>query len=284
MFGFVWRQAKRLIILVVGLAVIWVHVRNIFPWLDDRLPLLLALSLTYILGAYLFVPVVIRGMRLIFRAKHIPHNTTTPDGFACDPVNIGVVGSEADLKKAMKMAGWSQADPRTLKSMSRMAVAYILKQPYPTAPFSNLYLFGRKQDIGFQKPVSNSPRARYHVRFWACATDSTNPIHQRHVQFWRQQPHGPRHSEQLWVGAATKDIGLAIIRHNAQFTHAIDPDTNAARDHLIKDLEDVHVVRKLKFIMAGEPTQIKNRALGITMIADGDLLLVHLQTNKRAGS
>ena len=39
--------------------------------------------------------------------------------------------------------------------------------PYPTAPFSTLYLFARGQDVGFQKAIDSSPRKRHHVRFWA---------------------------------------------------------------------------------------------------------------------
>jgi hypothetical protein len=52
----------------------------------------------------------------------------------------------------------------------RMIRAFVLNSPYPTAPFSTLYLFGRGQDIGFQKAIDNSPRNRHHVRFWALGT------------------------------------------------------------------------------------------------------------------
>jgi len=48
-----------------------------------------------------------------------------------------------------------------------MVRAFVLSSPYPTAPFSTLYLFGRSQDIGFQKAFGNSPRKRHHIRFWA---------------------------------------------------------------------------------------------------------------------
>ncbi len=41
-----------------------------------------------------------------------------------------------------------------------MARAFVLNTPYPTAPFSTLYLFGRGQDIGFEKAIGDSPRRR----------------------------------------------------------------------------------------------------------------------------
>ncbi|WP_342021788.1 LssY C-terminal domain-containing protein [Methyloceanibacter marginalis] len=37
-----------------------------------------------------------------------------------------------------------------------MAKTFVLNQPYPTAPFSTLFLFGRGQDIGFQKAIGDS--------------------------------------------------------------------------------------------------------------------------------
>ena len=48
-----------------------------------------------------------------------------------------------------------------------MVRAFVFNSPYPTAPFSTLYLFGRGQDIGFQKAIDNSPRKRHHIRFWS---------------------------------------------------------------------------------------------------------------------
>jgi hypothetical protein len=46
-----------------------------------------------------------------------------------------------------------------------MVRAFVFNSPYPTAPFSTPYLFGRDQDIGFLKAIDNSPRKRHHVRF-----------------------------------------------------------------------------------------------------------------------
>src|SRR4051794_24579999 len=62
--------------------------------------------------------------------------------------------------------GWSQADKLDLTSSARMVFAFVFGRSYSTAPFSTLYLFGRGQDIGFEKAIDNSPRRRHHVRFW----------------------------------------------------------------------------------------------------------------------
>jgi len=80
-----------------------------------------------------------------------------------DPVNLVVTGTLKQLHAAFKLAGWSEADRLGLASSWRMVRAFLLNSPYPTAPFSTLYLFGRCQDVGFQKAIDNSPRNR-HVR------------------------------------------------------------------------------------------------------------------------
>ena len=37
-----------------------------------------------------------------------------------------------------------------------MIRAFLFNSPYATAPFSTLYLFGRGQDVGFQKAIGDT--------------------------------------------------------------------------------------------------------------------------------
>src|SRR5262249_58851395 len=103
----------------------------------------------------------------ILQHKRVLSFTTTGDGLPGDPVNLALIGTLEKLRAAFATVGWSEADRLGLASSWRMVRAFVLKSPYPTAPFSTLYLFGRGQDIGFQKAIDNSPRKRHHVRFWA---------------------------------------------------------------------------------------------------------------------
>jgi hypothetical protein len=82
-------------------------------------------------------------------------------------VNVALIGTLQQLRSAFASLGWSEADQLGLASSWGMIRAFVFNSPYPTAPFSSLYLFGRGQDIGFQKAIDNSPRKRHHVRFWA---------------------------------------------------------------------------------------------------------------------
>ncbi len=277
MFGFTARLLKRLLILLAGLFVIWVVSSEIFPVLDDRLPFFAALSLTYVVSAYGLIPLVIRAVRIFIRPAHVPLYCTTPDGFACDPINVGIIGTRHQLTAAMAAAGWRTAEPRTVYTLSKSIVSTLLRREYPTAPFSTLYLFGRKQDFGFQKPLANQKVGRHHVRFWACYSLSDKDEHHRHVTFWRRKTAINRDTL-FWLGAASRDIGLGFIMHNAQVTHSIHPDTNAERELLIRDLRATGLAMRPETIKANEPYEVRNRSLGTIMIADGDIKLVKLKS------
>jgi LssY-like putative type I secretion system component LssY len=80
---------------------------------------------------------------------------------------LPIRGTLEQLRATFAIAGWSPCDPLGLGSSWRMVRAFVFNTSYPTAPFSTLYLFGRCQDIGFQKAIDNSPRKRHHIRFWA---------------------------------------------------------------------------------------------------------------------
>ncbi len=272
------RLAKRLFVLGVGLVIVYLAVWQFFPFFDNQVPWAIALFATYVFTAYLFIPLIFRFLRIFIRPKHIPLYCVTPDGFASDPINIGVIGTREQIKDAMTRAGWHTAHKRTPKSLYKMARAIITRRPYLNAPFSSLYLFGRRQDLGFQKPIEDNPSHRHHVRFWACHLEGPEAFHQD-VHFW-QRFHRPSHndaSRQLWVGAASKDVGIMPIRHNAQLTHMIDPDTNAERDLIVEDLRASHSVAKTLTERVHEGLSLPNRVLGGVLHTDGKLRICILK-------
>ena len=128
---------------------------------------MLALAITYGVSAYNVLPRIVRMGLKVLQRKRVPRFTITGDGLPGDPVNLVLTGTLQQLNAAFKLAGWSQADRLGLASSWRMIRAFVFNSPYPTAPFSTLYLFGRGQDVGFQKAIDNSPRKRHHIRFWA---------------------------------------------------------------------------------------------------------------------
>ena len=142
--------------------------------------------------------------------------TKVADGHPGDPVNIALVGGEAQVIGAMLAAGWHAADPITFESSLRIAVDSVLRRPDDDAPVSNLFLFGRRQDLAFEQPLPGGPGRRHHVRFWK----------------WDRQFDG----RPVWFGAATYDERVGLSYTTGQVTHHIGPDVDAERDRIVDGL------------------------------------------------
>lgn len=189
----------------------------------------LVILAAYLLVAYLVMPQIDR--RKVRRDPALAENprlTHTKTGLPGDPLNIEVIGSEAELIRAMTAAGWNPADPLTFRSSVKIAVDTVFKKPDDQAPVSNLYLFGRKEDLAFEKPVGGSPKERHHVRFW------------RTEQTAEGRP--------VWIGSAAFDIGVELSRTTGEVTHHISPEVDAERDLLIADLTKANRVAAIRWI------------------------------------
>jgi LssY C-terminus len=180
---------------------------------------IVGLLILYLLGAYVLAPRLwIRYARRHPSFNDIPGITLTGDDHPGDPLNVALIGTETELKKVMLAAKWYPADPLTLRSCLEIAEASVLKRRYDDAPVSNLYLFGRKQDLAFQQPVGDNPRHRHHVRFWR--TPLTDPD-----------------GRPAWIGSAIYDRRVGLNRTSGQITHVTAPDIDKERDYLFHDLE-----------------------------------------------
>jgi len=180
---------------------------------------LTTLLLAYLVVAYLVMPLVwtwyVRDHPTL---DAIPHITFTADGLPGDPLNVALIGTETALKKILLAAKWYPADPLTLRSSLEIAEATILERPYIDAPVSNLYLWGRKEDLAFEQPVGDDPRQRHHVRFWRA--DQVD-----------------RDGRPVWVGAAIYDTRVGFSDTTGQITHHIAAAIDTERDKLFRDLK-----------------------------------------------
>ena len=235
------RLSRRLLVLGIGAFSVWLIVFVIFPIADNRLPWILAAALTYGIAGYVVLPRTVRMSLKVLQRKRVPRYTITGDGLPGDPVNLVLKGTRAQLDAAFAAAGWLQADPLTLASSWRMVRTFLLNRPYPTAPFSTLYLYGRGQDVGFQKAIDNSPRRRHHVRFWALSLERTEAMLGQ-MSFWLNDDRPADHREVFWIGAGTKDTGFSLTRLTFQVTHATNSDTNAERNFIIAELKQCGVI------------------------------------------
>ena len=240
---------QRLLVVALGVFSVWLIV-YVFRLVDRRLPSVLAVALSYAAAAYFVLPYTVLISLKILHRRRVPSYTLTGDGLPGDPVNLILVGTMAQLHAAFAQAGWSPADPLNPASAWRMARAFVLNSPYPTAPFSTLYLFGRGQDIGFQKQIGNSPRQRHHVRFWAKRLAREAALAK--PGFWRNAERPAPDARVLWIGAGTKDTGFSLTTLTFQITHATDSDTDVERDFIVDELNNEKLVDSVKSYRAGQ--------------------------------
>jgi hypothetical protein len=245
------RLLQRLLVFGLGVASIWLIVFVVFRFADHRLPWVLALGVTYGLAAYVLLPRVVRMGLKILQRRYVPRYTTTGDGLPGDPVNLVLMGTLQQLRSAFTTAGWSEADQLGVTSSWRMIVAFVCNSSYRTAPFSTLYLFGRGQDIGFQKAIDDSPRKRHHIRFSALALAHAEETVGT-AAFWLNTDQPPEHARVLWVGAGTRDTGISLTKLTFQVTHATDDDTNAERGYIITELMKYQVIEDVTSYEAGQ--------------------------------
>jgi len=268
------RLLHRFLILGLGILSVWLIV-FVFRFTDQRLPTVLALALTYGIAAYIVLPRAVRMELKILQRKRVPRFTVTGDGLPGDPVNLVLIGTLQQLRAAFVIAGWSEADRLGVASSWRMICAFVLNSPYPTAPFSTLYLYGRGQDVGFQKAIDNSPRKRHHIRFWALSPARAEATVGT-ASFWLNTDRPPHDAHVLWVGAGTKDTGLSLTRLTFQVTHATDSDTNAERDYIIAELRNNRVIQDVNSYRSGQrlPLEPVNH-----YVTDGDVTVASLAPN-----
>ncbi len=277
------RSLWRLFILLVGVTLIWFTVFEVIPYADVRFPVFIVLLLTYTVFAYIIIPTLIRILRIFDKPNHIPLYAITPDGWPSDPVNIAVIASSREqLISSMERAGWHTADEPTLKNSIKAGYAMLFNRPYPEAPFSQLYLFGRPFDIGFEKPANSnqSPRSRHHVRFWLLE-EPEDAKHFPHFDFWHTKvKHLLGLEKQIWIGAAIKDTNIFGIRwRSGSITHQISVDIDAERDLIISDLSSVRQIRTVDVIAAGKPFSFRGQTIHRNgpLICDGTLNVVELR-------
>ena len=145
-----------------------------------------------------------------------------------DPLNLVVVGGLDDAFPAFARRGWRGTEEKWSGSIMKVVNSALSGERYPYAPVSDLYLFGRAQDLALQKARDNVHQ-RNHLRLWLSP-----------MQY---------HGKQVWVGQISRDIGSRMTVHTATLTtHKIDPDVDEARSALTQDMAYSVTLAKFGFV------------------------------------
>lgn len=277
MFSYLWLLLKRFVVLVPGIAVAYLSTLTLVPYFNHRVPLALAVFISYVIAAYAIIPFVWRMLRALFPIQHLPLYCVTPDGFASDPLNIGLVGSRKQLIKTMAIAGWHQVKPTTPRTIVTMIFAILFKRSYPGTPISNLYLFGRKQDIGFEIQLAEEGRGhRHHIRFWATTLNDIQDVDNAKIKS-RSRKEQNIADRLLWAGAASRDIGITLAKGNFQLTHAVAPNTNRERSLIVRQLESKGLAEEVTTIRLYHAYRLPNFAWSRYLQTDGKMTIMRLK-------
>jgi hypothetical protein len=221
----------------------------------------IVLVVTWLLAAYLILPALWKHYEHKPALEDAPKATVTAQGIPGDPLNVGFIATEDELIRAMLGAGWQPANPITFRTSLHIARSVLLGQSYPGAPVSDLFLFGRRQDLAFEKPVGDSARRRHHVRFWRSAELGQG-------------------ASPLWIGSATFDRSVGFSHRTGQVTHHIAADIDTERNGLIADLVETGRVVKLFQVTGVGATLAGHNGGGDRYYTDGELTVGVLSPGK----
>ena len=145
-----------------------------------------------------------------------PAFVTNKDGSKTgDPLNLIIIGTADAVWPAFLSQGWGPTAAMTTGSALKTGVFGIFGGSYKYAPISDLYVYGRSQDIALQKVRSNI-HYRNHLRLWEA------PVK------YNGQP--------VLIGQIIRDIGSRMTTKSSTLTtHRIDPDVDETRASLIQD-------------------------------------------------
>jgi len=173
-----------------------------------------------------------------------------------DPINLVVVGSEEQILQSFQKAGWNEASKLNRQSMTGTVRAMASDEGYGQAPVSQLYLYGRPEDLAFEKML-NTFLKRHHLRLWKTPLTTAD-------------------GRAIWLGAATHDIGLDV--HPGVVSHAIDSNLDAERAKVGADLMATGMVAAEQLVTRPNPLSEGLTSTGATWRTDGQLLVVEMKT------
>jgi hypothetical protein len=133
---------------------------------------------------------------------------------AGDPLNVVIVGEQPAVVLALARRGWNATEAISVESSLRIAESSVFGSRYRYGPVSALYVFGRPQDVAFQKARSSAAE-RTHMRLWMAPVKASGTT--------------------VWVGQISRDIGVRLSSKTIT-THKIDPEVDETRWYLNQDM------------------------------------------------
>ena len=198
--------------------------------------------------------------------ENMPCCTTNKKGSEQgDPLNLVVIGDLDDVYYAFIRAGWDETETIYRASMLKTIRSFLFGGRYRYSPVSALYVFGRPQDVAFQR-ARTSIHKRNHLRLWLA------PM---------------RYEDQLvWIGQISRDIGVRFTLKTIT-THKIDPDVDETRDFLIQDLWYSQALKSFGYVKgvgAAAYSEPRGNLTGDPYFTDGNRAILWVSSKPMAFS
>jgi hypothetical protein len=192
---------------------------------------------------------------LMSHLDRLPRRISDASGRPGDPLNFVLIGPYPAIRAALSAAHWFVADEKKLPAAVHAVLATWAREDYMQMPMSKLYCFGRVQDFGYElaKPLKVAAN-RHHFRLWLVP--------------WQID------GKDVWIGAATHDIGFTKDHRNGHLTHKIDANVDDEREFILHSLADD--VSPLYFTPQ-DPVRDAHNATGDRFYSDGRVLVMVLK-------
>lgn len=178
----------------------------------------------------------------------VPAQQTNREGSRpSDLVNILLLGSQDEIRRSFRSAGWSMPESHGIMALYHMFHCAVERKSYSMLPMSELKLNGFRPDMSFEKSL-NTFSKRHHIRLWRDAQSGA------------------------WLGAATEDVRYKFSR--AHLTHASDPHIDNERAKVVNDLaftgciDRGALIPRASFRSGNQP--------GSSILTDGDIAVLQL--------
>jgi hypothetical protein len=195
----------------------------------------------------------------------LPCCTTDEEGKGLgDPLNLVIIADEGYGWQPFIRRGWHLTETMSAGASWKTVKAFLFGNKYGYSPVSPLYVFGRQQDIAFQK-VRASVSQRNHLRLWLSP-----------MRFL---------DKRVWVGQISRDIGVRITSKSPTLTtHKIDPDIDEARTYLLLDLlysKNVEMIAYVEGVGSASEDAPRMNLTGDPYFTDGLRFVVFLSDQEK---
>ncbi|HVA67014.1 MAG TPA: LssY C-terminal domain-containing protein [Elusimicrobiota bacterium] len=185
-------------------------------------------------------------------AASLPGRAQSEDKRPSVPLNLVFLGSAAQIRAGLAVAGWSQAPLSIYASLSE-SLDQLMNRQWPRIdfpPFKTFYVEGRPEDFNWVMVIRMLFK-RHHFRLW---------------DMRRQDAFG----REIWSGGGNLDVSVDWEK----VTHRVDPDIDAERAFLAKTLAASGVQVRLSVAPSPNVPRRGKDSDGFPFYTDGSVLIV----------